>query len=127
MTAHVDQCTGVAAGPLSGLYNRAVAQQPITTASTESPSAQYSATTANSWRVMMCTSVMMYCHSVEVLASTRSPALKTGPLPASKLRTVRSTMSPSSDIQRRSKPTMNATTPTITAVTYAHHDRQSVE
>src|SRR5699024_3335191 len=40
-------------------------------------------------------------HSVEVLDSTRSPALNTGPLPAMRLRTVRRTIRPSSAIQRR--------------------------
>ena len=38
---------------------------------------------------------------VEVLASTRSPVLKTGPSPATSWRTVRRTMSPSSLIHRR--------------------------
>ena len=42
-----------------------------------------------------------YVQAVEVLASTRSPALKTGPFPAKRLRSVRRTMSPSSAIQRR--------------------------
>ena len=40
-------------------------------------------------------------HSVDVFDSTRSPLLNTGPLPAIRFRTVRSTMSPSSAIQRR--------------------------
>ncbi len=38
---------------------------------------------------------------MEVFASTRSPWLNTGPLPANRFRTVRSTISPSSAIQRR--------------------------
>src|SRR5271167_2604672 len=57
-----------------------------------------------------------YVHAVEVLASTRSPWLKTGPLPANKLRTVRSTISPSSAIQRRCQlpqPNSAATTSTL--------------
>src|SRR5690606_17922224 len=49
----------------------------------------------------------MYVHAVEVLASTRSPALNTGPFPASRLRTVRSTIRPSSAIQRRSQAPRN--------------------
>ena len=38
---------------------------------------------------------------MEVFDSTRSPALNTGPLPANRFRTVRSTIRPSSAIQRR--------------------------
>src|SRR6476620_3489051 len=49
----------------------------------------------------------MYVHAVLVLASTRSPALKTGPLPASRFRTVRSTIRPSSAIHRRSQAPQN--------------------
>ncbi len=56
-------------------------------------------------------------HTVEVLASTRSPALKTGPLPANMFRVVRSTIRPSSAIQRRCQapqPNSAATTVTLT-------------
>ena len=57
-----------------------------------------------------------YVHTTEVLASTRSPALNTGPLPANRFRTVRSTISPSSAIQRRCQapqPNNTATTATL--------------
>ena len=64
-------------------------------------------------------SVIRYCHRVEVLASTRSPALNTGPLPANRLRTVRRTIRPSSDIQRRVQPPQNAATPATTAAASA--------
>src|SRR3984957_21018540 len=53
---------------------------------------------------------------VDVLASTRSPVLNTGPLPANRFRTVRSTISPSSAIQRRCQapqPNSTATTATL--------------
>ena len=63
--------------------------------------------------------VIRYCHRVEVLASTRSPALNTGPLPASRLRTVRRTIRPSSDIQRRVHPPQNAKMPATTAAASA--------
>ena len=45
---------------------------------------------------------LCYRLPVEVFASTRSPALNTGPLPAIRLRIVRRTIRPSSAIQRRS-------------------------
>ena len=52
---------------------------------------------------------------MEVFASTRSPWLNTGPLPANRFRTVRSTISPSSAIQRRCQlPQPNSTTTTNT-------------
>src|SRR5699024_9567160 len=56
---------------------------------------------------------MRYCHRVEVLASTRSPALNTGPLPARRLRTVRNTIRPSSLIHLRVHPAQNAKTPAV--------------
>src|ERR1700761_2597041 len=57
-----------------------------------------------------------WVHTTEVLASIRSPGLNTGPLPANRLRTVRSTISPSSAIQRRCQapqPNNTATTTTL--------------
>ena len=60
---------------------------------------------------------MRYVHNVEVFASTRSPWLNTGPLPANRFRTVRNTMRPSSAIQRRCQapqPYSTATTSTLT-------------
>src|SRR5271169_6138975 len=57
-----------------------------------------------------------YVHTTDVLASTRSPALNTGPLPVNRLRTVRNTISPSSAIQRRCQaphPNNTATTATL--------------
>src|SRR6478735_6747776 len=54
-------------------------------------------------------------HTVDVLASTLSPALKTGPLPASRFRTVRNTINPSSAIQRRCQaPQPNSADTTVT-------------
>ena len=62
----------------------------------------------------------MYVHAVLVFASTRSPALKTGPFPASRLRTVRKTMSPSSAIQRRCQaPQPNSAATAATGAYYA--------
>src|ERR1700735_879779 len=56
-----------------------------------------------------------YVHTTEVLASTRSPWLNTGPLPANRFRTVSSTISPSSAIQRRcQEPQPNSTATTAT-------------
>jgi hypothetical protein len=54
---------------------------------------------------------------VEVLDSTRSLALNTGPFPASRLRTVRSTISPSSAIQRRCHIPQNHSVDTTATVT----------
>lgn len=90
-----------------------------TTPTTDSTSANTSATYSS------CTdpptqapAVIRYVHSVEVLASTRSPALNTGPLPASRLRTVRSTIRPSSAIHRRCQAPQPNSTATSTTLTH---------
>src|SRR5271168_410461 len=82
-----------------------------------SPRANASATYSNcSGRVNALPAYTRYVHTTEVLASTRSPALNTGPLPANRFLTVRSTISPSSAIQRRCQaphPNNTATTATL--------------
>src|SRR5271154_3289247 len=82
-----------------------------------SPSASANATYSNcSGRVNALPAYTRYVHTTEVLASTRSPWLNTGPLPANRFRTVRSTISPSSAIQRRCQapqPNSTATTATL--------------
>src|ERR1700734_433651 len=100
-----------------------------------SPRANASATYSNcSGRVTALPAYTRYVHTTEVLASTRSPWLNTGPLPANRFRTVRSTISPSSAIQRRCQapqPNSTATTATLaqrlarTVMSYGKEGRPS--
>src|SRR5271166_413873 len=101
-----------------GAYNRPVPSMSIATPSRESTSARANA--MYSMRIGPPTQLpayIRYVHAVEVFASTRSPWLNTGPLPANMFRTVRSTISPSSAIQRRCQlPQPNSTTTTATPI-----------
>src|ERR1700744_4085308 len=83
-----------------------------------SPSANARATYSNCrGRVTALAAYTRYVHTTEVLASTRSPWLNTGPLPANRFRTVRKTISPSSAIQRRCQaPQPNSTATMATPV-----------
>ena len=93
---------------------RPVAQVATAQAATVKASASHIATASNRAPVNQAAALIAYCHSVDVFASTRSPTLKTGPLPTRMLRTVRSTIRPSSLIQRRVHPPQNAKTPATT-------------
>ena len=101
-----------------GANNRPVPSISIARPSRLSPSANARATYSNcSGRVTALARYTRYVHTTEVLASTRSPWLNTGPLPANRFRTVRNTISPSSAIQRRCQapqPNSTATTATLT-------------
>src|ERR1700722_16119704 len=99
-----------------GANSRPVPSINIARPSRLSPSANAKATYSNcSGRVTALPAYTRYVHTTEVLASTRSPWLNTGPLPANRFRTVRSTISPSSAIQRRCQlPQPNSTTTTTT-------------
>src|SRR3984885_11253121 len=100
-----------------GANNRPVPSISIARPARLSPRANASATYSNcSGRVNALLAYTRYVHTTEVLASTRSPWLNTGPLPANRFRTVRSTISPSSAIQRRCQapqPNSTATTATL--------------
>src|SRR5277367_2878808 len=100
-----------------GANSRPVPSISIARPSRLSPSANARATYSNcSGRVNALAAYTRYVHTTEVLASTRSPWLNTGPLPANRFRTVRSTISPSSAIQRRCQapqPNSTATTATL--------------
>src|SRR5271167_3509434 len=118
-----------------GANNRPVPSISIASPARLSPSANASATYSNcSGRVNALAAYTRYVHTTEVLASTRSPWLNTGPLPANRFRTVRSTISPSSAIQRRCQapqPNSMATTATLaqrlarTVMSYGNDGRPS--
>src|SRR4051812_12445563 len=101
-----------------GAYSRAVPNINSTMPSTDSVNATARATYSNrNGPPTQLTTYSRYVQTVEVLASTRSPALNPGPLPANRFRTVRSTIKPSSAIQRRCQapqPNSTATTATLT-------------